>query len=470
MNTRVLFDLSVGIALFASAGLFTSCDKPAENGKASAAAMPLVQVKATPLLKQDIETSSKWYGYLRGVEDAALRPQVTGTLQSKNYKDGSYVEKGDILFEIDKSLFTATLHQAEANLAQAEGALVQAQAAYEKNKLDVERYTKLVATGSVSEKQLTDSQQAMRETEAQVLMARAQIQQAKAQIESAQTNLEYATIKAPISGIAGISKPSVGDLLSPSMAEPLVTISSIDPIRVDFPLEEKLVLTSLEEHVKDKKASFPPFKVLLSNNSVFDHDGRVVALDRAVNKTTGTINVVGHIPNPDHVLRPGMAVTVSAVTNKVKDAYLVPPRAIFPVQKANFIVVVGPKNVPNMLPVELGVKVDIPVRDADGKMVMQPMQQVMGVQAPLPVMLENMGINPEKAEVIVEGTTLAAKAMAGQQPVRVEPYVFELSQPVVPSKATEAQQPTGDQSAAKEPAEASPADSGPEASVPAVGE
>lgn len=396
---------------------------------------------------------------------------MTGTLQSKNYKDGSYVEKGDVLFEIDKSLFTATLHQAEANLAQAEGALVQAQAAYDKNKLDVDRYTKLVATGSVSEKQLTDSQQAMREAEAQMLMAKAQIQQAKAQIESAQTNLEYATIKAPISGIAGVSKPSVGDLLSPSMAEPLVTISSIDPIRVDFPLEEKLVLTSLEEHVKDKNASFPPFKVLLSNDTVYNHDGRVVALDRAVNKTTGTINVVGHIPNPDHVLRPGMAVTVSAVTNKIQDAYLVPPRAIFPVQKANFIVLVGPNNVPVMLPVELGVKVDIPVRDADGQMVMQPMQQVMGKQAPLPVMLQHMKIDPAKAEVIVEGTTLAAKAMASQQPVRVEPYVFQLSQPVVPSKAAEAQNTSGQAPADATPGKGEPSPE-PEGngSVPAVGE
>ncbi len=441
MNTRVLFDLSVGVVL-CSAGLFTaSCRK--EDGAAAnkAAASMQIKVKATPLVQQDIETVSKWYGYLRGVEDAAVRSQVTGTLQSKNYKDGSYVKKGQVLFEIDKSLFTATLHQAEANLASAQGSLEQARAAYEKNKMDVDRYTKLVSTGSVSEKQLTDSQQAMRETEAQMLIAQAQIQQAKAQIESAQTNLNYATIVAPISGIAGVAKPSVGDLLSPTMVDPLVTISSVDPIRVDFPLEEKIVLESLEKYSKAEHAAFPPFQVILADEKKFDHDGRVVALDRAVNKGTGTVNVVGHIPNPDHVLRPGMSVTVSAVTGTQKGAWLVPPRAVMPVQKASFVLFVGPNNVPAMVPVELGVVVNIPVRDADGNMVTQPMQQVMGKQAPLPDMLKHMGIDPAKAQVIVEGATMAAKAMQEKAPVAVEPYVFQLSQPLVPSKATQSAKP-----------------------------
>lgn len=449
----------MGVALCA-AGLFTaSCDKESGSAPDKAAPQMQIKVKAMPLIQQDIETVSKWYGYLRGVEDAAVLPQVTGTLQSKNYKDGSYVEKGQVLFEIDKSLFTATLHQAEANLAQAQGSLEQARAAYEKNKMDVDRYTKLVATGSVSEKQLTDSQQAMHETEAQMLIAKAQIQQAKAQIESAQTNLNYATIVAPISGIAGIAKPSVGDLLSPSMVEPLVTISSIDPIRVDFPLEEKTVLESLERYSKDEQAAFPPFQVILSDEKKFEHDGRVVALDRAVNKGTGTVNVVGHIPNPDHVLRPGMSVTVSAVTGSQKGAWLVPPRSIFPVQKANFVLFVGPGNVPTMIPVELGVTVDVPVRYPDGKTVTQPMQQVMGKQAPLPDMLKGAGIDPAQAQVIVEGSTMAAKAMGEGVPVAVEPYVFQLSQPLVPSKATQSDKPGGSaQAAPKNSAEKPAAD------------
>lgn len=438
MNANALFGISAGAVLCVCASLMTSCRDGGQDAASEQASSP-VRVKTAALVRQDVTSTGQWYGYLRGVEDAAIRPQVTGTLVKKNYKDGSYVREGEVLFEIDKALFEATLHQAQASLAQAEGSLQQANAAHEKNRLDVDRYTKLVASGSVSEKNLTDSQQALRENEAQILVAEAQIQAAKAQVESAQTNLDYATIKAPISGIAGIAQPSVGDLLSPSMTEPLVTISSIEPVRVDFSIPEQMVLSALKRWngTTDAKYENFPFRLILSDGSVYEHQGEIVSVDRAVNRSMGTLDVVGHVPNPNRILRPGMAVTVQADVSFQKDALLVPPRAVMARQSADFIMVLGPGDVPVMCRVALGNVVNVPVKDASGRETVQPMQVISGQGAPLDVQLRAQGVAGAltDVQVIVEGTTLAALAMQAKRPVLPEPYVYEASQPLVPSKA-----------------------------------
>ncbi len=438
MKMDQIFGIAAGAVLCACGTLLTAC-KDQQNSAASAQA-GVIQVKTAALEQQNVAKTLQWYGYLRGVEDAAIRPQVTGTLVKKNYKDGAYVQEGDVLFEIDKSLFEATLHQAQAGLAQAKGSLEQAKAAREKNRLDVERYTKLVASGSVSEKNLTDSQQALRENEAQILVAEAQIQAAQAQIESAQTNLDYTTIKAPISGIAGIAKPSVGDLLSPSMNEPLVTISSVDPIRVDFSVPEQMALRALKRASESsiKKCTDFPFSLVLSDGTVYEEQGTIVSVDRAVSKTMGTLDLVGQIPNPSHVLRPGMSVTVQAEVGVKEDALLVPPRAIVSRQSANFIMVLGKNNVPAMLQVSLGELVTVAVKDANGQEVTQPMQVIEGQGKSVEDQLKAQGVTAplNEVQVIVEGTSLASKAMVAHAPVKATPYEYVPSQPLISSKAT----------------------------------
>lgn len=441
MKSDQIFGIAAGAVLCACGTLLTAC-KDQQNSAASAQARA-IQVKTAALVQQDVVKTLQWYGYLRGVEDAAIRPQVTGTLVKKNYKDGAYVHEGDVLFEIDKSLFEATLHQAQAGLAQAMGALEQAKAAREKNRLDVERYAKLVASGSVSEKNLTDSQQALRENEAQILVAEAQIQAAKAQIESAQTNLDYTTIKAPISGIAGIAKPSVGDLLSPSMNEPLVTISSVDPIRVDFSVPEQMALRAMKRagSASPQKCTDFPFSLILSDGSVHEQQGTIVSVDRAVSKTMGTLDLVGQVPNPSHILRPGMSVTVQAEVGVREAALLVPPRAIVARQSANFIMVLGNNNVPAMLQVRLGEVVTVPVKNADSKEVVQPMQVIEAQGIPFEDQLKKQGIATplQDVQVIVEGTSLASMAMASHAPVQATPYEYVPSQPLISSKATSAE-------------------------------
>ena len=189
--------------------MLTSCEGEKDSAAQTPALVPEVQV--TKLVTKDVPIRQEWVGTLRGTEDAEIRSQVTGYLLSKDYRDGAYVKKGQVLFQIDPRPFQATLDQAQGRLEQYEATL-------KKYKLDVGRYTPLVKTGSVSRKQLDDALQQVQETEAAIATA-------KAQVDEAKINLKFTTITAPISGLAGLATPSIGNLLTPSSPTPLTTIS-----------------------------------------------------------------------------------------------------------------------------------------------------------------------------------------------------------------------------------------------------
>ena len=265
--------------------ILTSCEGEKDSAAQAPALVPEVQV--TKLVTKDVPIRQEWVGTLRGTEDAEIRSQVTGYLLSKDYRDGAYVKKGQVLFQIDPRPFQATLDQAQGRLEQYEATL-------KKYKLDVERYTPLVKTGSVSRKQLDDALQQVQETEAAIATA-------KAQVDEAKINLKFTTITAPISGLAGLATPSIGNLLTPSSPTPLTTISSIDPIRVDFSVSERDFLNSMDNNLTRQKHL--KFDVILANGTEYPMQGEPVAIDRNVDAQTGTINIVGHIPNPNLTLR-----------------------------------------------------------------------------------------------------------------------------------------------------------------------
>ena len=367
--------------------ILTSCEGEKDSAAQAPALVPEVQV--TKLVTKDVPIR------LRGTEDAEIRSQVTGYLLSKDYRDGAYVKKGQVLFQIDPRPFQATLDQAQGRLEQYEATL-------KKYKLDVERYTPLVKTGSVSRKQLDDALQQVKETAAAIATA-------KAQVDEAKINLKFTTITAPISGLAGLATPSIGNLLTPSSPTPLTTISSIDPIRVDFSVSERDFLNSMDNNLASQKHI--KFDVILANGTEYPMQGEPVAIDRNVDAQTGTINIVGHIPNPNLTLRPGMFVRVRATVKTLENA-LVPPRAIQAAQSAKFIIYLDDKNIPHMQVVNLG-----PVVDG---------MQVINV-IPLP-----HSTFTKDSPIVVEGIMQAAKVQ-GHAPVKPLPYKPVVSQPVMPS-------------------------------------
>ncbi len=396
--------LTVTASLLLCASTFTicSCDK---KEAAAPAVAPAANVKVTKLITKDVPIYHEWVGSLRGTEDAEIRPQVTGYLLSKNYHDGAYVQKGQTLFQIDKRPFEATLKQAEGRLAQY-------QAMLKKYELDVARYSPLVKTGSVSRKQLDDAQQQLLETQAA-------IDTAKAQINEAQINLKFTTITAPISGLAGIATPSIGNLLTPSNPQALTTISAIDPIRVDFALSENDFINAAKftKQAEKENPAGTKFDLILANGEVYDQKGTVVAIDRNLDPQTGTISIVGHIPNKDYLLRPGMFVRVKAITHTMKDALLIPPRAIMSTQSAKFLIYLDENNVPNMQVIETGPMID-------------GMQVVKIVNTP------NSKFNKDR-DIVVEGIMQAARDAQSRKPVNATPYEHKITQPIIPSVSTQ---------------------------------
>lgn len=402
MNSNIsrIGKLSTGILL--SLTLLSACDK--KDAAAEQRGLPVVDVEVTKTKTQDVNISKEWIASLRGTEDADIRAQVSGYLMSKEYKDGSYVKKGDVLFQIDKRPF-------EAALLQAKGVLAQNEASYEKYKLDVDRYVPLADRGSIGEKQLDDARQSLLETEAAIVSAKASVQQAE-------INLQFTTITAPISGLTGLARPSIGNLLSPNAPDPLTTISAIDPVRVDYSISEKDYLDATANMGPMGKTE-KKFDVLLSNGAKYPHQGVAVSLDRNVNKDTGTINVVGHIPNPDHLLRPGMYVRIKSVVRTIKNATLVPPRAIMSMQSTNFVIMVDKDNNTTVIPVIPG-----PLDEASNNrlQVIDPMQ----------------GEFPKDMTIVVEGLTQALQRSGGKGKVNPKPYEDKLSQTVLkPKKAAE---------------------------------
>lgn len=394
MYNKPLTIAATTLILCAPVLILSSCDGKKEAGAARPILVPEVQV--TKLVVKSVPVNEIWVGTLRGTEDAEIRSQVTGYLLSKDYKDGSYVKQGQTLFQIDPAPFKAALGQAQ-------GRLEQYKATLKKYNLDVERYTPLVKSGSVSRKQLDDALQQVQETEASIVTA-------KAQVDEAQINLTFTTIKAPISGLAGLATPSIGNLLTPSSPTPLTTISSIDPIRVDFSVSEKDFLNAQNGNMTIDKGF--KFDVILANGTLCKEQGTVVAVDRNVDAQTGTINMVGQIPNPDLTLRPGMFVRVEATVKTIENATMVPPRAIMSSQSASFIVYLDGKNIPHM-------------------QVVQPGEVVDGMQV-INVIPTPQSSFTKDSPIVVEGIMQAARVQ-GLSPVKPIPYVHVISQPPLKS-------------------------------------
>ena len=289
--------------------LLTSCS---EAEKASATTQQRA-VKVFPIQKKTVTDTGDWMGYLRGVQDTDLYPRVSGFIVS--YKEGQYVEEGEVIYQIDPKPFEAELARAKANLDAAKASLDQAEVNRDQLQLDVDRYTQLAKTGAVSDKQLTDAQHNLNAAKAKVDACQADIKQQEAAVMTAEINLQYAGVKAPYSGFVGTSNVSTGALVNPSTK--LGNITSDGPLRVDFSINSDALLDSFKRYGKvesDKtdpelKDASPEFELLLEDGSIYAHKGKLLSMNSKVD-STGLIDIVGEIDNPEGKLRGGMKINV----------------------------------------------------------------------------------------------------------------------------------------------------------------
>ena len=301
--------------------LITGCEKKAQQQPQGPP--PPTPVSYATVEQRDVSVYGDWVASLDGTVTAQITPQVTGYLVRQDYKDGAYVRKGQVLFEIDARPTKALVEQAQAQLTQA-------QAAKELAQINVDRDTQL-------------------DTELGTLhQAEASVKSYQAAVDTAKLNLGFTRVYSLIDGVAGVASTQVGSLVTQSTA--LTTVSMVDPIRAYFPISEQEYL-ALSGSVKSKgghdllqSGSTVPLQMTLADGSVYPKKGRIVLVDRQVDATTGTIRIAGAFPNPERLLRPGQYAKVRAVTSVFHNAMLVPQRAVTELQGAYTVAVIGSDN------------------------------------------------------------------------------------------------------------------------------
>ena len=409
LRHKVLLSAIAGVALVVI-GLLIVVGR--SNKPAQAATRPL-EVEVIRVEQKDVPVYSEWIGTTEGIVNADIKAEVSGYLLRQDYKEGSFVKKGQLLFELDPRPFQAALDQANGLVAQFQGQLeqaisqvaqaeaqtaqansqllqsqaqlAQAQANQVKTQLDVNKYAPLAEQKAVTQQDLDNAVQGNNVAKAQVEAARAgvetvraqlraanaqigtakavinsakgQIENAQAAVRTAQLNLGFTRIISPIDGIAGIAQAQVGNLIT-TTSLPLTTVSTVDPIKVYFTLSEQQYLSftkrNLIEARRGASVAQIELELILSDGSSYPEKGSFFFADRQVDPKTGAIRMAGLFANPGNVLRPGQYGRVRAVTATKDEALLIPQRAVSELQGSYQVAVVGGDNKIEMRTVKVG--------------------------------------------------------------------------------------------------------------------
>jgi membrane fusion protein, multidrug efflux system len=307
--------------------------------------------------QKDVPIYGEWIATLDGMVNAEIRAQVTGYLLRQVYLEGSFVRKGQLLFELDPRPFQAALEQAKGQLAQAQAQALQAEANQGRTELDVARYTPLAKEKAISSQELDNALQANLAAKAQVEAARAAVVAAKAMVDTAALNLSFTRIRSAIDGIAGLARGQVGDLVSAGSTI-LTTVSTVDPVKAYFTVTEQEYLKYVRDNPTEKQrqatARELKLELVLADGTVYPHTGQFYVADREVNVQTGSIRLAGLFANPGNILRPGQYGRIRTVTEVRKGALLVPQRAVTELQGSYQVAVVGNGNKVGIRQVKVG--------------------------------------------------------------------------------------------------------------------
>jgi membrane fusion protein (multidrug efflux system) len=292
----------------------------------------------TEVVQKDVPIIREWVGTLDGEVNAEIRPKVEGYILKQLYREGSFVRKGQPLFQIDPRQFQAALDQAKGNLERQKAAL-------EKADNDVRRYTPLAKEKAISQQELDNALSAQR-------AGQANVDSAKAALDNAQLNLSWSTVTSPIEGIVGLAQFQVGALVNGQSV--LTTVSTVDPIQVIFQISEQQYLKASEARMAGGTMGDLSMELILSDGSVYPHRGKPTVSDREVNVKTGTIAVKGSFPNPGNLLRPGQFAKVRMAVTTAEGALLVPQKALSDQQGNPMVAVVKADSTVDIRPVKPG--------------------------------------------------------------------------------------------------------------------
>ena len=338
---RIAALTALAVASILGDGLLTGCGK--NVNASSAAAPPTMKVTVVKAEQSDVPLTGEWVGTLDGYVNAQIQPQANGYLISQNYHEGSQVEKGQILFEIDPRPFEAALEQAQGSLGQAQAQLALAE-------INVNRDTPLAAERAIARSQLDNDTQ-------QKAQAEATVRSAQAAVAAANLNLGFTKVRSLISGVAGQATIQVGNLVSAQSV--LTSVSQLDPIKVYFSVSDSEYLALTKRAGAGGAdllhgASKIPLTLTLSNGEVYPQKGHVVFVDRQLNSQTGAIRIAASFPNPGNILRPGQFGRVRAETEVRRNAVLIPQVAVTELQGQQQVYTVGQNNTAHVNNITLG--------------------------------------------------------------------------------------------------------------------
>ncbi|HEY8355699.1 MAG TPA: efflux RND transporter periplasmic adaptor subunit [Methylophilaceae bacterium] len=316
----------------ASALILSACGGKGENTAPPPAPPAVTVITATA---ESVPAVIELPGRTAPYQVSEVRPQVSGIIQKRVFEEGSYVKAGQLLYQIDPSIYQAAYDSAKANLARA-------QATVGSERLKAERYAELVKIEAVSKQANDEAAAALKQAEAEVAAA-------KAALDKARIDLDYTRVVAPISGRIGRSAVTPGALVTANQAEPLATVHQLDPIYVDV-IQSSAELLHLQRQLEQGKLqrasdNSVAVQLVLEDGSIYEKEGKLAFSEVAVDPSTGSVTLRAVFPNEKGLLLPGMYVRARMTQGVNNDAILVPHAAVSFDPRGNpFVLVVNAEN------------------------------------------------------------------------------------------------------------------------------
>jgi membrane fusion protein (multidrug efflux system) len=331
----------LAVVVVAATSALTACGKK----ETVTVAPPEVLVIEAPT--RDVPVYREWLGTFDGSEDAEIKAHVTGYLIKRDYQEGTLVKKGDLLFEIDPRPF-------EAALAEAKSELEGARATQAASQIEVDRSKALVEQHAMPEKEYTNKKGL---NDANI----AKVAALEAKVQEAQLNVDFCKVTSPVEGIAAVARAQVGDLVGPANVATLTTVDTLDPMKVVLPISENDYFAASQRIQESMSKPFDQrgdsTEVFLADGSLFPHKARLLSVDLQEKASTGTILVTALLSNPGSVLRPGFFARARIVAQTLKDAVVVPQRAVYEVQGSYQLGIIGADGKAEIRPVKVGPRV-----------------------------------------------------------------------------------------------------------------
>ncbi len=304
------------LACVVAVGALVACGK--NDAPAPKAGAPLPKVGVTTIVPQRQQIDTTLPGRTRAFQSAEVRPQISGIVHKRLFNEGDIVRQGQPLYQLDDASLKATEASAAATLARAEASLKTLEA-------NARRNAELVKIDAISA-------QANDESQAAAVQASADVAVARANLENARINLQRARIEAPIGGRISLSNVSPGALVTANQAEAMTSIVQLDPMYVDFAQSTAELLQLRRDLAAGRYQRVDgdqiPVRIRLEDGSEYPHQGKLQFSGLIVNQTMGTVTLRAIVPNPDHMLLPGMYVQALLPTGLAPDALLVPQQSV----------------------------------------------------------------------------------------------------------------------------------------------